>query len=127
VKSGKQAADEARDLYLAQQGKTAAAVTRDGGAVTLDDPPGGIAHLYRNGGEQVGDQRVRTGQQGDLLAPVEQGDDTRRPTAEASAAVEDEYWTWKKLGWVGAHKSLNLRIFDKRFNRAEADTARAKF
>jgi hypothetical protein len=93
-----QPAERAEEAELREDGHGSARVARDRCAVAQHDPPARAAPLFRNVREQAVRVRVRQGQQSELLAAVEHGDDPRRPATELSAAGVEQNGA-EKLGF----------------------------
>ena len=68
-----------------------AAVAGNRRPVAEDEPPALAAGVLRDRREQTVGLLSRERKQGELLVTVEPGDDTRRPTAEASVARVEEH------------------------------------
>ena len=92
-------AERVGDWEFAKEHDAATAVAGDWGAVPEDEPPAFAVLLLRHRGEQLLGVRVGEPNQCQRLAPVERGDDPRRPTAESSAARVQQYRALER--WVG--------------------------
>jgi hypothetical protein len=85
---------------LGEEGDASTGVALERRAVAEHEPPAFIPRLFGHGGQQAAGLIVIERQQRQLLAPVDPGDDTRRPTAELSGARVEEYGT-RQLRLVG--------------------------
>jgi hypothetical protein len=81
----KQSPKRACQPDLDEEGHAAATVARNRRSVSTDEPPALVARRPGHRREQASGLLGVDWEQGKLLAAVERGDDTRRPTAEPSA------------------------------------------
>lgn len=75
---------------LREEGDRPAAVAWNSQAVAEDEPPAFVALLLRDRCEEAGRLRVDEPDEGQLPAPIEHGDDPRRPATELSSPRVDE-------------------------------------
>lgn len=80
-----------REPDLRQEYSAATALARNGHPITADDPPRFGASVLPYHGQQTAGFLVCKGKQGKLLAPVERGDDPRRPAAESTSTRIKQY------------------------------------
>jgi hypothetical protein len=80
------AAERSGELDLSKEQDAPTPVARDWGAIAEYQPPTFAALFVWHRGEQAARLLIRERKQCEFLASVERGDDTRRPTAEPSAA-----------------------------------------
>jgi hypothetical protein len=84
VRGAQQPREAASRRQLGEEGERAAAIARDGRAVTADEPPALAALLLRDLTEQARGFLVGERQQRQVAATVDSGDATRRPATEPS-------------------------------------------
>lgn len=85
-----QASDHPHPRQLGQKRDASTDITSDRCAVTQDKPPGEGPLFFSNGGEQTTSFWILKGEERQSLSAVENGDDTRRPTAESSISPVEE-------------------------------------
>jgi hypothetical protein len=90
-----QTAERAGQPHLGEEPCAPSAVTRYRGAVTQHQPPTAPSLGLGDGCEQTVGLRIGERKHRQFLAPVERGDEPRRPAAEPSAArvQQDRAWT----------------------------------
>jgi hypothetical protein len=85
------AAETAGSLELSEERDASAPVAGNGCAVSKDEPPAVVALLHRNRRQQLRGGVVLEREQREVPAPVDPGDEPRRPTAEPSAPGIEEH------------------------------------
>lgn len=89
MKCFQQAPERPGEPNLREQRHASSRVAGDRSAVAEHKPPTFAPRFFGHGGKKALGFRIAERKERQLLAPVERGDDTRRPPAEASAAGEE--------------------------------------
>jgi hypothetical protein len=97
VRGTQKPTDRQRHAQLEEQGESPAVITCHERAVAEHEPPALGARVFRHAAEQRTRLLVVEGQQRELPAAVDPGDDTRRPPAELSPTrVEQDRPLWSR-------------------------------
>jgi hypothetical protein len=117
VKRSQQASEGSSEPDLGEERHTSSRVAGHRNAVAEHKPPTLTARFLGHGGKEAVGFGIVERKEGQLLASVERGDDTRRPAAEPSAARVEQDGSWLTRARGVVHPVIPSVLRVRRFSR----------